>query len=208
MQRLWNSLIHARVHRLFAAFYLALSTGMRHGEILGLRWQDVEGDTLYIRQSLIRLEGGCAISTPKTAQSIRRVKLDLETIAVLEQHKQQQQAEAHQLGDSWGPRSPEFSDLVFTSIIGGEIIPRNFDRVWYSLQKQAGVRKIRFHDLRHMHVSLLNKKGIDARTIADRIGHTDPAFTLRRYAHVFEEQRQGAAIPLLELLYPSQGIPN
>ncbi len=199
---------HARAHRLFAAFHLALSTGMRHGEVLGLRWQDIEGDTLYVRQSLIRLESGCAISTPKTAQSIRPVKLDPETIAVLEQHKQKQQAEAQQLGDSWGPASPEFSDLVFTSLVGGEIVPRNFDRVWYNLQKQAGVRRIRFHDLRHMYVSLLNKQGVDARTIADRIGHTDPTFTLRRYAHVFDEQRQGAAIPLQKLLSSNKNKSN
>ncbi len=108
---------HARAHRLFAAFHLALSTGMRHGEVLGLRWQDIEGDTVHVKQSLISLEKGYAISTPKTAQSVRKVLLDPEAIAVLEQHKQQQQAEAHQLGDAWGPTSPEFSDLVFTSII-------------------------------------------------------------------------------------------
>ena len=73
---------------------------------------------------------------------------------------------------------------------------------------KAQVRRIRFHDLRHMHVSLLNKAGMDARTIADRIGHTDAAFTLRRYAHVFEEQRRAAAIPLLELLSPRHDKPN
>ena len=86
--------------------------------------------------------------------------------------------------------------------------PRNFDKVWHRLQEEAGVSKIRFHDLRHMHVSLLNKAGVNTRTIADRIGHTDPAFTLRRYAHVFEEQREAAAIPLLKLISPSQGLPN
>ena len=72
----------------------------------------------------------------------------------------------------------------------------------------AQVRRIRFHDLRHMHVSLLNKAGMDARTIADRIGHTDAAFTLRRYAHVFDEQRRAAAILLLELLSPRHNKPN
>lgn len=74
--------------------------------------------------------------------------------------------------------------------------------------EKAQVRRIRFHDLRHMHVSLLNKAGMDARTIADRIGHTDPAFTIRRYAHVFEEQRRAAAIPLLELLSPRREKTN
>jgi integrase len=114
--------------------------------------------------------------------------------------------------------------------VGTPIIPRNFDRTWYLLQdatkkayvnfgqteeeKKARAKQIeegkvlphlRFHDLRHMHVSLLNKAGVDARTIADRIGHTDPAFTLKRYAHVFEDQRKAAAIPLLRLLSPPKG---
>ena len=74
--------------------------------------------------------------------------------------------------------------------------------------EKAQVRRIRFYDLRHMYVSLLNKAGMDARTIADRIGHIDPAFTIRRYAHVFEEQRRAAAIPLLELLSPRGPRPN
>jgi integrase len=122
--------------------------------------------------------------------------------------------------------------LVFTSEVGTPINPRNFDRVWYYLQdaakkaykelgqseeeKKARAKQIeegkvsphiRFHDLRHMHVSLLNKAGVDARTIADRIGHTDPAFTLKRYAHVFEDQRKAAAIPLLRLLSTPKGEP-
>jgi integrase len=124
-------------------------------------------------------------------------------------------------------------DLIFTSEAGTPINPRNFDRVWYYLQDKARVAykelgqteeekcvrekqtlegkvlpHIRFHDLRHIHVSLLNKAGVDARTIADRIGHTDPAFTLKRYAHVFEDQRKAAAIPLLRLLSPPKSEPT
>lgn len=67
---------------------------------------------------------------------------------------------------------------------------------------------LRFHDLRHMHVSLLNKAGVDARTITDRIGHVDPSFTLKRYAHVFNDQRKVAVIPLLRLLSPPKGEPT
>jgi integrase len=117
--------------------------------------------------------------------------------------------------------------------VGTPIIPRNFDRTWYLLQdatkkayiafgqteeeKQTRAKQveegkvlphIRFHDLRHMHVSLLNKAGVDACTIADRIDHTDPAFTLKRYAHVFEDQRKAAAIPLHKLLYRGEGRVN
>jgi integrase len=219
----------ARTHRLYAAFYLALSTGMRRGEVLGLRWQDVEGDTAYIRQNLISLAGNYAFSTPKTASSVRRIMLDPETMATLEEHRLKQRSEAKDLGNKW--QADKHLDLVFTSDEGTPLHPRNFDRVWYTLQDKARVAykelgqtdeekaarekqtqegkvlpHIRFHDLRHMHVSLLNKAGVDARTIADRIGHTDAAFTLQRYAHVFEDQRKAAAIPLLRLLSNSSGV--
>jgi integrase len=221
----------ARTHRLYAAFYLALATGMRRGEVLGLRWQDIEGETAYIRQNLISLAGNYAFSTPKTEQSNRRIMLDPETIATLEEHRLKQLSEARDLKDEW--QEEKHMGLVFTSEVGTPMNPRNFDRVWYYLQdaakkayvelgqseeeKKARAKQteegkvlphIRFHDLRHMHVSLLNKAGVDARTIADRIGHTDPAFTLKRYAHVFEDQRKAAAIPLLRLLSPPKGEPT
>lgn len=197
----------ARTHRLFAAFYLSMTTGTRPGEVLGLRWGDLEGDTLHVQQSLTNLKGGHAISTPKTRKGVRRIVVDAETLAVLATHRLLQAEERSKVGETWPPRSPEYANLVFTNELGGPLHPRNFDRVWYSLMETAEVRRIRFHDLRHMHVSPLNKAGMDARTIADRIGHTDAAFILRRYAHVFEEQRR-AAIPLLELLSPRQAKPN
>jgi integrase len=72
--------------------------------------------------------------------------------------------------------------------------------VWRRLQARAGVPRVRLHDLRHLHVSLLVQRGVDPRTIADRIGHADATFTIRRYSHVFEHHRRLAAIPLTDLL--------
>jgi integrase len=89
---------------------------------------------------------------------------------------------------------------MFTTALGEPIHPRNFSRTWTSLREKAGVRHVRFHDLRHMYVSLLHNAGVDIATIAKRVGHTDPAFTLRRYSYVFKEQNRAAAIPLSELL--------
>ena len=84
-------------------------------------------------------------------------------------------------------------DLVFPSEIGTPLTPSFFQSVWSRLQVKAGVPKARLHDMRHLHVSLLIKKGFDPRTVADRVGHSDPAFTLRKYSHMFEEHRQVAA---------------
>ncbi len=151
----------ARPHRLFAAFYLALATGMRHGEVLGLRWRDVEDDTLHIRQSLITLSYRVALSTPKTQRGMRRIMLDPETCAVLEARRLLQVQEQREAGESWGAPSPEFADLNFTTEQGGPIRPRDFARTWYALLDAAGVHRIRFHDMRHMHVSLLHKAGVE-----------------------------------------------
>lgn len=198
----------ARTHRLFAAFYLAMATGMRHGEILGLRWQDVETDAINICQSLVDLRGRFILSAPKTRKGIRRVAIDPETKAVLDAHKRLHEVERHEAGEAWQPQAPEFADLVFTTRTGGALHPRNFDRVWYELMRRAEVRKIRFHDLRHLHVSMLVRAGLDLRAIADRIGHTDGSFTMRRYAKVLESQRRASAIPLLQLLEPRPPEPN
>jgi integrase len=146
-------------------------------------------------------------------------------IKPLETHHKRQLAEATELGNAWQPKSKEFAGLVFTSEVGTEINPFNLYRTWYELQtktrnsyvtggkteeeKKARAKQVaenivfqhlRLHDLRHLHVSLLNKAGVDARTIADRVGHKNADFTLKRYAHVFDEQRQAAAIPLNKLL--------
>lgn len=176
--------------------------------MLGLRWKDLDGDTLYVRQSVITLNNRVAISTPKTQRGVRRIMVDPETLAVLEARRLLQLQEQREAGESWGAPSPEFDDLIFTNEQGGPIHPRNFARTWYGLLDDAKVRRIRFHDMRHMHVSLLHKAGVELRAIADRIGHTDPSFTMKRYAHVIDDQRRAAAIPLLELLAPRQGKPN
>lgn len=181
----------ARDHRLYAAFYIALATGMRHGEILGLRWRDLADGSLYVRQAVIVLNHRAAISSPKTAGGERQVAISSDVLEVLEDHRRKQEAEGGQANEL---------GLMFSSRTGTPLHPRNFDRAWYKLQEHAGVRRIRFHDLRHLHVSLLVRHGFDPQTIADRVGHADAAFTLRRYSHMFEEQRARAAVGLDLLL--------
>lgn len=214
----------AREHRLYPAFYLAMCSGLRRGEILGLRWQDLHGSTLHIRQSLIESRGRVLLSTPKTSKGVRRVALSSDVLEVLEHHRQHQKASANQAGDLWASSGEAFADLVFTNELGGPLHPRNFERTWYALQDETRARwrqkadaandtqsvqelergalfpRARFHDLRHLNVSIRRRMGQDAKLIADQIGHTDPAFTLRLYTHLFEDERTAAAIDLRQAL--------
>ena len=92
----------AKSHRLYAAFYLVMATGMRHGEILGLRWQDIEGDVITVRQSVINVKGAQhEISTPKTRKGVRRIVIDPATMQVLAEHRGRQEAEREKLGSAW-----------------------------------------------------------------------------------------------------------
>jgi integrase len=185
----------ARPHRLYALFYLILSTGLRQGEALALRWSDLKDDHLLVRRTITRVGGRVEFTTPKTSRGERIVTLSPDTVDVLEAHRQRQEAEHSQAADLYNAQG-----LVFCNEIGGIITPMALHHVWKRLQVKAGVPNVRLHDLRHMHVSLLVQRGLDPRTIADRIGHSDASFTLRRYAHVFEARRRHAAICLSDLL--------
>ncbi len=192
----------ARAHRLFAAFYLIMATGLRRGELLGLRWQDVSERELHIRQQLTFREGAFVFTPPKTAQGTRRIAITPDVFEMLEAHRKAQEAAQGELGALW----PD-TGLVFVSESGTPIHPRNFERSWKQLKKAAGL-EARLHDLRHLHVSLLVKQGVDPQAIADRVGHTDASFTLRRYSHMFEEHRERTAISLNVLLGRGEGPAN
>lgn len=188
----------AKTHRLYAAFYLAMATGLRRGEILGLRWDDLVGNALHIRRTLTTRGGKPVWSTPKTAKGERLVIVPADALAVLEEHRRRQAEERYLirgLGEPWADDT-----LVFANTRGDVTTPTAFQHHWKRLQEKANVPEARLHDLRHLHVSLLVQQGFDPRTIADRVGHADASFTLRRYAHMFEQQRKAAAVDLEKLL--------
>lgn len=186
----------AKSHRLYCAFHLAAHTGMRHGEILGLRWQDLEADHLNVRQTLTNAtKGAKRISLPKTERGKRDIYLDTETLTQLELWRQRQNLERFSLGATWGTLEPEYGDLVFTTAIGTPIIPRNFDRVWEGLRDKSKLPKIKFHAMRHFSITYLVSKGFSIPDIAQRLGQ-DPAVTMKIYLHSFEGNKRAMAIPV------------
>ncbi|MET7762412.1 site-specific integrase [Streptomyces sp. NPDC005393] len=153
-------------------YELAVRVGLRRGEVLGLRWKDVDlsDGSVTIRQTLQRVGGELLISAPKTQRSARRVALPDECVTALRARRAQQQGDRLAAGDRWKEGG---SDLVFTTKNGTPIEPRNLNRSFTLLCDKAGVRRVRFHDLRHTCASLLHEKGADARMIMEVLGH-DP----------------------------------
>ena len=182
----------ARAHRLYAFFYLAMSTGLRSGELLGLRWQDVQGDKLTIRQNFVKVGSKTIIETPKTKRGKRVVAISPDVLETLDAHRARQDAE----------RLPSWPDngLVFVSEVGTPLNPDNLRRLRNSLMDYAKVPRIRLHDLRHLHASMAIKGGMDAKVLADRLGHARASFTLDVYSHLFDEQRANSAVSLLDFL--------
>ncbi|MFJ5139025.1 tyrosine-type recombinase/integrase [Streptomyces sp. NPDC088707] len=172
----------ARADRLHALYELALRTGLRKGELLGLPWEDLDltTGTASIRRSLQRTRTGGLTHLPtKTRASERRIALPTECLHSLKEHKQQQDKERGTAGSAW-----QDSGLVFTTPTGRPLDPANLTRSFRSFLDQAGLRRIRFHDLRHSTATLLLEQGIDLVVIKELFGHAHIGVTAGVYAHV------------------------
>ena len=184
-----------RHHRHYAAYYLLISSGLRRGELLGLRWEDIGPEGLRIRQVAKIVRNVPVLGPPKTKASRRYVSLAPDAMAVLEAHREAQNRRKALLGAAC-----EHPELVFPSETGTIMDPKNFYRAWKQAVKHAGLPPVRIHDMRHLHVTLLIHAGIDAKTISERVGHTSTSFTLDQYGHVFRERHQQVARTMHELL--------
>lgn len=190
-------LMFARPHRLYGLFYTAIVTGMRRGELVALRWRDVDivKERLSVRLSAVDVRGIVHVGEPKTKASRRTIYLQGDDIRVLIEHRKRQQGERLLLGEAWSDH-----DLVFPSQLGTHLNPRNLSRLFEQLGKAAGVSKIGMHGLRHTHASLLIKNGVDVGVVSERLGHTSPGLTRNVYQHLYDEQRSQAALGLANLL--------
>ncbi len=177
--------------RLFALFAVGVALGLRKGELLGLRWSDVELDQgmLRVRQSVQRVyRAGLVFGPPKSSRSRRDIPLPAFAVRVLREHRTRQSEERLALGPYW-----QDSGLVFTSTIGTVVEPRNLSRLLDELIMKAGVRRIRFHDLRHTCASLMLAQGVPPRVVMDVLGHSQFSITMDLYSHVMPTALREAA---------------
>ena len=179
--------------RLYPLYMLALTSGMRQGELLALRWKDLdmEGGYVDVQHSLYEGHDGLKLLPPKTAAGRRRIPLPKVTIDALRNHKKAMLAEGHP-----GP-------WVFCDSLGGPLRKSNLiRRSFHPLLKQARLPRIRFHDLRHTAATLLISKGVNPRVVQERLGHTNVAFTLGTYSHVVPSM-QNDAVEKLQSFFAS-----
>ncbi len=179
----------SRGHRLHALFVVALALGLRRGEVLGLRWSDVDFVTGQLRvwQTLQRVRGeGVVFGPPKSRRSRRVLTMPAVVRSALLRHRAQQQTEKS--SGEWVE-----TGLVFPTSTGRHLEPRNLNTAFGRLLVRSGVRAIRFHDLRHTCATLLLARGVSARVVMDILGHSQIAVTMNTYAHVIPAMQQQAA---------------
>lgn len=185
-------------NRLEALFVLALTTGMRQGELLGLRWRDVDFDrgSLQVRGSLQRLGGALVVTSPKTDRSQRQVTLAPIAVTALRRHRALQAQERLRLGAAW-----QGDDLVFTNEIGRPIDSAALARLAFRpLLQRAGLPQMRFHDLRHSAATLLLQEGVHPKIVSEMLGHTRIGTTLDLYSHVTPTMQQQATAAMEAIL--------
>ena len=222
-------------YRYYAAYVLALSTGVRRGEVLGLPWNnvtlgidwktldkvlpwerigqlnlwdtdslaqlleqehiDIGNASIQITQQLSDLQDGPRLEIPKTTLSRRKIDIPYDTALTLIYQRHLQRKEKKEVGKDYNA-----DDLVFCTNTGGYVPPRTFTRIFHNALAHAGVKKVRFHDLRHTVATVLLEDGAPLNAVQELLGHYNPAFTATQYGHVTKRMQQETTDRLGNLL--------
>ncbi len=185
-------------HRLAAAWLLIITTGMRRGEVLGLAWDDVDlvNGRIAVVQSLTAIEyDDVRLLQPKTAKGRRSVALDPATVAALHAHRKRQLEDRLRWGEAWID-----TGLVFTREDGSVVHPHRLSAAFGELSQEAGLPKIRLHDLRHSYATAALAAGIPAKVVSERLGHASVMITLDTYSHILPSMQEDAANAVAKLI--------
>jgi integrase len=190
-----------RGHRLEVAYLLAVTTGMRRGEVLGLCWRDIDfkQGRLTVRQTLGLVNYKLSFGSPKTVRSRRTISLDPATLAALSNHRTRQRVEKATNSAIYHDQ-----DLVFAKADGSPTNPDYYSQCFDRTVAKLPVPRIRLHDLRHTHATLGLQAGVPAKIMSERLGHASVGFTLDVYTHVIPGHDQDAANQVAGLILDVQ----
>ncbi|HBQ26874.1 MAG TPA: hypothetical protein DD791_10815 [Syntrophomonas sp.] len=187
---------HTKQTRFYPLYLLAWVTGMRRSELLGLQWHDIDfnKNLIYVRRSLVKVEGGCEIQEPKTKLSRRILTIPDKVMKVLQEWLEKQKRE--------GKKKIDYNSLgfVFVNSSGRPYYPDYVSHKFQEYVKSAGLRQVRFYDFRHSHATYLLELGEDIKVISDRLGHSTIMLTGDTYTHVQQSIQQKVAKKLDEEL--------
>ena len=178
---------------MFAAFFMLVSTGMRRGEVLGLKWSDVDlkNQTVYVQRSWVKSQTQSAkFSEPKTAMSRRVIPLSTESVDVLLQHGNKQDIIKKEREEE--SKKYEDQNLIFCADDGNPLYPGTLNTYMIKALKRAGLPKFRMHDIRHTFASLMIARGVPIKVVQELLGHTTIQMTLDTYTHVMPGMKEGA----------------
>ena len=172
-------LLEAKHSGVFEMYYIELATGLRRGELLGLKWEDIDfvNQTLRVRRQVGRINGEVREAPLKTKNAYRTISLGPDAIDILKQQREKQPG----------------SSYVFPGPTGGPIAPDSVLHMLHRVLDRAGLPEIRFHDLRHTFATLALQNGVDVKTVSGMLGHFSAGFTLDTYAHVTTAAQKKAA---------------
>ena len=186
IEQLTSFLREAKESGVFEMYYVELATGLRRGELLGLKWEDIdlEKGNLRVKRQIARINGEVEEAPLKTKNAYRTLPLAEDTIQVLKQQRMKTGS----------------SPWVFPSPTGGPISPDSVLHMLHRVLKRAGLPRVRFHDLRHTFATLALQNGVDVKTVSGMLGHFSAGFTLDTYAHVTTAAQKEAARTMEKVL--------
>jgi integrase len=185
------------VNRYFPLLRLAALTGLRRGEVLGLRWADVDLDAgrLVVRQQVTATGRKVSMGELKTAAGRRTITLDGRTVEVLREHRRRQLEERMAVGAGYVDHG-----LVFAAVDGAPIHPDTLSQAFDRLVAASGLPRLRLHDLRHTHATHLIARGVHSKRVSARLGHTSHSFTMDTYGHLMPDDEGDAAAAVAALV--------
>lgn len=186
-----NQFLQETKHEFFyIAWYIAAFTGMRQGEVLGLKWDSVDFDnkTIYVRRALKRENGEYVLKDLKNNPSYRSIAISDSDVFALKVHKKKQEKIKLLSGKDYDDQG-----FVIAGKTGNFVLPTNLGRAFRRCLEYAGVKKIRFHDLRHTHASMLFALNVHPKIVQERLGHSSIQTTLDRYSHMIPNMQEAVA---------------